>query len=163
MRQGLYVLYTICVRRWWRRRGLNPRPPDCEPGALPAELRPQNKYDYITLTHQLSRYFEKISLLCVIKSYYSQGRNWKKNHKWPWQFKTYYWQPFVSHAIIRLFWGHSSAGRALAWHARGQEFDPPCLHQTRISNSLIFVKEFFILNAGIFVIKEEIYKYERKW
>ena len=24
--------------------------------------------------------------------------------------------------------GHSSAGRALAWHARGQGFDPPCLH-----------------------------------
>ena len=24
--------------------------------------------------------------------------------------------------------GRSSAGRALAWHARGQGFDPPCLH-----------------------------------
>src|SRR5215217_8612957 len=28
-----------------------------------------------------------------------------------------------------LEWGHSSAGRALAWHARGQRFDPAWLHQ----------------------------------
>src|SRR5205807_5974725 len=27
-------------RSWWRRRGSNPRPPHCERGALPAELRP---------------------------------------------------------------------------------------------------------------------------
>src|SRR5574340_1355732 len=27
-------------------------------------------------------------------------------------------------------WGYSSAGRALAWHARGQRFDPAYLHQT---------------------------------
>ena len=26
-------------------------------------------------------------------------------------------------------WGHSSAGRALAWHARGRRFDPGWLHQ----------------------------------
>ena len=26
-------------------------------------------------------------------------------------------------------WGYSSAGRALAWHARGQRFDPVYLHQ----------------------------------
>ena len=26
-------------------------------------------------------------------------------------------------------WGHSSAGRALAWHARGRRFDPAWLHQ----------------------------------
>ncbi len=25
--------------------------------------------------------------------------------------------------------GYSSAGRALAWHARGQRFDPAYLHQ----------------------------------
>jgi hypothetical protein len=25
--------------------------------------------------------------------------------------------------------GYSSAGRALAWHARGQQFDPAYLHQ----------------------------------
>ena len=29
----------------------------------------------------------------------------------------------------RLDWGYSSAGRALAWHARGQRFDPAYLHQ----------------------------------
>jgi hypothetical protein len=28
-----------------------------------------------------------------------------------------------------LSWGYSSAGRALAWHARGQRFDPAYLHQ----------------------------------
>jgi len=26
-------------------------------------------------------------------------------------------------------WGHSSAGRASAWHAEGQEFESPCLHK----------------------------------
>ncbi len=30
-------------------------------------------------------------------------------------------------------WGYSSAGRALAWHARGQRFDPAYLHQTDCS------------------------------
>ncbi len=29
-----------------------------------------------------------------------------------------------------LLWGYSSAGRALAWHARGPRFDPAYLHQT---------------------------------
>src|SRR3954447_15569345 len=34
-------------------------------------------------------------------------------------------------AILSLSpWGYSSAGRALAWHARGQRFDPAYLHQT---------------------------------
>ena len=28
-----------------------------------------------------------------------------------------------------ILWGISSAGRALAWHARGQRFDPAILHQ----------------------------------
>ena len=28
-----------------------------------------------------------------------------------------------------LRWGHSSVGRALEWHSRGQGFDPPWLHQ----------------------------------
>ena len=35
--QNLYTIYVYC---WWRRRGSNPRPSDCEPDALPAELRP---------------------------------------------------------------------------------------------------------------------------
>jgi len=26
--------------------------------------------------------------------------------------------------MTALRWGYSSAGRALAWHARGQRFDP---------------------------------------
>ena len=35
----------------------------------------------------------------------------------------------------KLFWGYSSAGRALAWHARGQRFDPVYLHQKRSPSS----------------------------
>ena len=41
-------------------------------------------------------------------------------------------------------WGISSAGRALAWHARGQRFDPAILHQ----KALYFVGSmvlFFLL------------------
>ena len=30
--------------------------------------------------------------------------------------------------IIFVFWGYSSAGRALEWHSRGQRFDPAYLH-----------------------------------
>ena len=30
--------------------------------------------------------------------------------------------------LHKVSWGHSSVGRALAWHARGQGFDPPWLH-----------------------------------
>ena len=30
-------------------------------------------------------------------------------------------------------WGYSSAGRALAWHARGQRFDPAYLHHSCIA------------------------------
>ena len=33
-----------------------------------------------------------------------------------------------------LLWGYSSAGRALAWHARGQRFDPAYLHQSLLSS-----------------------------
>ena len=32
-------------------------------------------------------------------------------------------------AQVRVQWGRSSVGRALEWHSRGQEFDPPRLHQ----------------------------------
>ena len=31
----------------------------------------------------------------------------------------------------KMAWGYSSAGRALDWQSRGQEFDPPYLHQTK--------------------------------
>ncbi len=30
-----------------------------------------------------------------------------------------------------MFWAFSSVGRALAWHARGQRFDPAKVHSTR--------------------------------
>ncbi len=32
-------------------------------------------------------------------------------------------------AMFAYKWGLSSAGRALRWQRRGQEFDPPRLHQ----------------------------------
>src|SRR3546814_6840725 len=35
--------------------------------------------------------------------------------------------PEASKSVI--LWGHSSAGRAPAWHAGGQRFDPAWLHQ----------------------------------
>ena len=38
-------------------------------------------------------------------------------------------------------WGYSSAGRALALQARGQEFDPPYLHQ---KNYAIVVKSLLV-------------------
>ena len=37
--------------------------------------------------------------------------------------------PKDGRAVSAALRGHSSAGRALAWHARGQGFDPPWLHQ----------------------------------
>ncbi len=33
----------------------------------------------------------------------------------------------VNYLHVFRVWGHSSAGRALEWHSRGQGFDPPCL------------------------------------
>ena len=35
----------------------------------------------------------------------------------------------MSCSFIARLRGYSSAGRALAWHARGQRFDPAYLHQ----------------------------------
>ena len=44
-------------------------------------------------------------------------------------------------------WGISSAGRALAWHARGQRFDPAILHQKALyfvgSTVLFFLLKLF--------------------
>lgn len=46
---------------WWTRRGSNPRPPDCEPGALPVELRAHISYDfsYKSVTPQTIRSGER--------------------------------------------------------------------------------------------------------
>src|ERR1700730_13916145 len=38
--------------------------------------------------------------------------------------------PIARGADYHLRWGHSSAGRALAWHARGRGFEPPWLHHS---------------------------------
>ena len=35
--------------------------------------------------------------------------------------------------------GYSSAGRALAWHARGQQFDPAYLHQLTQIARIVFL------------------------
>src|SRR5262245_14717984 len=35
---GEFALAASCCWGWWTAGGSNPRPPDCEPGALPAEL-----------------------------------------------------------------------------------------------------------------------------
>ena len=35
-------------------------------------------------------------------------------------------------------WGISSAGRALAWHARGHRFDPGILHQIRKASHIVW-------------------------
>ena len=42
-------------------------------------------------------------------------------------------------------WGHSSAGRALQWHCRGQRFDPAWLHQ-------YLLKADFRRDIGLFVV-----------
>ena len=48
--------------------------------------------------------------------------------------------------LARKARGHSSAGRALAWHARGQGFDPPCLHHIdRTRCESLFSHLFFAL------------------
>ena len=39
-------------------------------------------------------------------------------------------------------WGISSAGRALAWHARGHRFDPGILHQTKHAAENILQRAF---------------------
>ena len=38
-------------------------------------------------------------------------------------------------------WGISSAGRALAWHARGQRFDPAILHHTVRTRTQFFTRK----------------------
>ena len=36
----------------------------------------------------------------------------------------------------RMIWGHSSVGRAPAWHAGGQGFKSPWLHQEILASSI---------------------------
>ena len=46
--------------------------------------------------------------------------------------------------IIFVFWGYSSAGRALEWHSRGQEFEPPYLHQKKATHHNLGYGAFFM-------------------
>ena len=41
-------------------------------------------------------------------------------------------------------WGHSSVGRALAWHARGQGFESPCLHQRNSQGVTALPRRLFL-------------------
>ncbi len=56
------------------------------------------------------------------------ARNLVKRQKQKIKFRIEILFPFVL-LYQSTNWGHSSAGRAFDWQSRGQEFDPPCLHQ----------------------------------
>src|SRR5262245_13996252 len=49
----------------------------------------------------------------------------------------------------RPAWGHSSVGRALEWHSRGQGFDSPWLHQLSDLFYVIFLTEALDFCAAI--------------
>ena len=46
-----------------------------------------------------------------------------------------------NYLALSHIWGYSSAGRALAWHARGQRFDPAYLHQQQNRSQVLLVVE----------------------
>jgi hypothetical protein len=50
-------------------------------------------------------------------------------------------------------WGRSSAGRAPALHAGGQEFDPPRLHQIALFFRIVQIKVFSIESVLIWDIQ----------
>ena len=50
--------------------------------------------------------------------------------------------------VFPVLRGHSSAGRALAWHARGRRFDPGWLHQERLE----IVVPFFVLGRQSYTL-----------
>jgi hypothetical protein len=51
-----------------------------------------------------------------------------------------------------LTWGHSSVGRALQWHCRGLEFEPPCLHWGKNSTKKGFQQGLSTLLEFFFVV-----------
>ena len=57
------------------------------------------------------------------------------------------WAGIITHVVRsttpndKPAWGISSAGRALAWHARGQRFDPAILHHTVRTRTRFFTKK----------------------
>ena len=57
------------------------------------------------------------------------------------------WAGIITHVVRsttpndKPAWGISSAGRALAWHARGQRFDPAILHHTVRTRTRFFMKK----------------------
>ena len=51
-----------------------------------------------------------------------------------------YIAPHAGGSARDLRWGHSSVGRALEWHSRGQGFDPPWLHQSNQAKASSYSK-----------------------
>ncbi len=88
---------------------------ESESVALPLGDAPMQRYYYIPKLTDVKKFFKffKIFLDFLFKVCYS----------------------------IFTVWGRSSAGRALEWHSRGQEFDPLRLHQKTIHH---FDGSFFI-------------------
>ncbi len=58
--------------------------------------------------------------------------------------------PPETNIVENLFWGISSVGRALAWHARGQRFDPAMLHQFQSRLSRLDLKCYILYNILFF-------------
>ena len=49
----------------------------------------------------------------------------------------------MANTLLKLnYWGHSSAGRAPAWHAGGQRFESAWLHLFFLVISMLFEKGF---------------------
>lgn len=57
-----------------------------------------------------------------------------------------------------FLWGRSSVGRALDWQSRGQEFDPPRLHQNVYMTQELKVKKFL----RFFIVAALTYREERR-
>ena len=63
-----------------------------------------------------------------------------------------------SSPLLPTTWGHSSVGRALEWHSRGQGFDSPCLHHLEPRSNPWFL---FICVNGVAGIIVKTKKYEK--
>ena len=57
--------------------------------------------------------------------------------------------------ITLILWGYSSVGRALQWHCRGQEFDPPYLHHLPLK--LLALRGFLCLFFSNFCFSSQLH------
>ena len=63
----------------------------------------------------------------------------------------------IAITVMSTIWGHSSAGRAPAWHAGSQRFESAWLHSRILKNLFIKLKfieitNYYILNTGFKLI-----------